>query len=152
MAARNDLKKTHGRTEKRCSVCHLVKPLIEFYLSRDRRDGRQGTCKSCQIVRSTQWNKDHPETAKRSVRRVYLRKLYGLTPERYDELLIAQGGGCAICGRPDAHKGGIRLHVDHDHDTGKVRGLLCSRCNQSIGAFEDDPALLRLAVAYLERM
>lgn len=73
---------------------------------------------------------------------------YGLTVEQYDAMLAAQGGVCAICvyspltGKP--------LHVDHDHRTNKVRGLLCGNCNTALGMFEDDPETLTSAIAYLK--
>lgn len=80
----------------------------------------------------------------------YLRK-YGLTIERFDEMLADQGDKCAICGdgsRP--HKLHFPL-VDHCHATNKVRGILCQRCNHGIGLFKDDPERLRRAAAYIER-
>jgi hypothetical protein len=85
-------------------------------------------------------------------RRARIRLLcrYGLTGEQYDALLAAQSGGCAICSTTAGTKSNPTLHVDHDHRTGKVRGLLCQNCNTAIGAFQDDPALLRRASAYLE--
>lgn len=70
-----------------------------------------------------------------------------MTPEQYDEMLAAQGGGCAICGRPP--RPDIALHVDHDHTTGAVRGLTCFRHNNALGDFDDDPTLLEKAAAYL---
>jgi hypothetical protein len=73
----------------------------------------------------------------------------GVTPEQYDEMLSAQGGTCAICEQVD-HLG-RRLAVDHDHETGEVRGLLCGRCNTMLGQMNDDPELLRRAASYLER-
>lgn len=79
---------------------------------------------------------------------------YGLTVERHDEMLAAQNGLCAICGNPPNPKGiraSSRLHADHDHVTGKVRALLCNSCNNGIGRFRDDPALLRAAAEYIER-
>lgn len=73
---------------------------------------------------------------------------YGLCREEYDRLLKSQGGRCAICwelpNRRFKH-----LVVDHDHDTGEVRGLLCSRCNRAIGLLCDDPDLIQEAVGYL---
>lgn len=82
-----------------------------------------------------------------------LQDRYGITQEQYDAMHAAQGGVCAICGKPP--KGGRtsskNLHVDHDHATGKIRGLLCNDCNPGLGKFMDDPNLLRLAAAYLER-
>jgi hypothetical protein len=80
----------------------------------------------------------------------HLRKSFGLSVEDYDALLASQGGVCAICGKHpnDAPK---RFHVDHDHATGAVRGILCHTCNQGLGQFKDDVARMRAAVAYLER-
>ncbi len=82
-------------------------------------------------------------------RRYHLKKTFGLTIEQYDEMLRSQGGGCAVCGR--APREDIALHVDHDHATGQVRGLTCFRCNNALGDFNDDPALLARASAYLDR-
>lgn len=79
---------------------------------------------------------------------------YGLTVEMHDAMLAAQNGLCAICGNPPNPKGvraAGRLHADHDHLTGKVRDLLCNSCNNGIGRFRDDPALLRAAAEYIER-
>lgn len=59
---------------------------------------------------------------------------FGITIEQYEEMLVRQDGGCAICGRPP---GRISLHVDHDHETNRVGGLLCFRCNNSLGDFVD---------------
>lgn len=78
---------------------------------------------------------------------------FGISLEDYDRLFEKQGGKCAICGavKPDAkHKGVAHFCVDHDHVTGKVRGLLCSSCNTGIGKLQDSPEMLRKAIAYLE--
>jgi hypothetical protein len=83
-----------------------------------------------------------------------LRRLYGLTVEQYEAMLAAQDGRCVICGDPpdpNGIKAASRLHVDHDHTTGRNRDLLCCRCNQGIGYFKDDPGLFRAAAAYIER-
>jgi len=74
---------------------------------------------------------------------------YGLSAARYDALMDQQGGRCAVCGGPPTGQG--RLHVDHDHATSLVRGLLCHDCNTGIGSLKDDLSILRAAVAYLER-
>lgn len=80
-----------------------------------------------------------------------LRNNYGMTVDQYDAMLVAQGGVCAICGLPQ--KGGktssVNLHVDHDHATSKIRGLLCHNHNVGLGHFQDDPGLLERAAAYL---
>lgn len=73
---------------------------------------------------------------------------YGLSLEEYKAMLTEQGGVCKICKRPDELRS--HLSVDHCHATGKIRGLLCDRCNTSLGKFRDDPELLRKAADYLE--
>lgn len=73
---------------------------------------------------------------------------FGLTPQEYNTLLDLQGGGCAICGlKPGEQK--RRLNVDHDHETGEVRGILCSRCNSGLGVFGDNEEGLLKALEYL---
>jgi predicted nucleic acid-binding Zn ribbon protein len=75
--------------------------------------------------------------------------LYGVTPDRFAEMLAEQGGSCGIC--PAAEPGGKGAwHVDHDHATGRVRGLLCHHCNLGLGNFKDEPSRLRAAITYLE--
>src|SRR5436305_14191310 len=71
----------------------------------------------------------------------HLKRKFGLTLEQYDELLASQSGGCAICG--DAPEAGTSLHIDHDHETGAVRGLLCVRCNNALGQLKEDSELVR---------
>lgn len=78
-----------------------------------------------------------------------VKSLYGLSAEAYHALLTAQKSVCAICQRPPMGRG--ELHVDHDHTTGVVRGLLCQKCNQGLGQLDDSPERLRQALAYLAR-
>lgn len=75
---------------------------------------------------------------------------YGLTKAEFDLLLEQQGGVCAICAGPRSGPG-KRFHVDHCHDTGQVRGLLCGNCNTAIGLLGDDPERAEKAAAYLRR-
>jgi len=94
------------------------------------------------------YQKAHQNTPHRK-RRVWSNDLlrdYGITAEDYDAMFSSQGGTCAICKRSQTK----RLHVDHDHSTGAVRGLLCRACNTAIGMFEDDTERLRNAITYLE--
>lgn len=80
----------------------------------------------------------------------YMRKyLYGLTPEDFEALLAKQGNRCAICGSDEWPGKDNRPQVDHDHDTGEVRGILCGNCNTGLGHFKDDLQLLKVAVRYL---
>jgi len=81
-------------------------------------------------------------------------KRYGVTLEWFKSKLAEQDGRCAVCGAvpdPNGVKAAARLHVDHDHETGVNRGLLCHRCNPGVGYFRDDPDLLRKAAEYIER-
>lgn len=77
----------------------------------------------------------------------HLKKRYGISQEEYNSLLAKQHGSCAICGKaPNAR---YRLAVDHDHETRKIRGLLCQACNTALGKFNDDISLLKIAIEYL---
>lgn len=161
--------------EKRCKVCHVVQPLSEFYRAKGMRDGHRNECKRCFKERAAARYRENPQPVKERARRwqrenrerhaeymrayrasgrraevdrrSYLTRRFGITPEQYDEMLAAQGGGCAICGRPP--RDDSSLHVDHDHATGAVRALLCFDCNAGLGKFREDPDLLLQAFAYV---
>lgn len=89
------------------------------------------------------------ERVKACQRNSDLRHRFGIDLEAFNLMVEMQGGKCAICHEP--FQTGKGTHVDHDHATGKVRGLLCSKHNMGIGYFQDSPALLRAAAGYLER-
>jgi hypothetical protein len=75
---------------------------------------------------------------------------YGITQQEYEQMVADQRGLCAICGKPPIGKGhNTKLHVDHDHTTGKIRKLLCHFCNHGLGNFKDDPQSLERAAMYL---
>lgn len=86
-----------------------------------------------------------PEGARRA-RSAQLMYRYGITIEQFEELLDAQGGRCAICG-----DGNERLHVDHCHTTGRIRGLLCGKCNRGLGLLRDNPDILERGAEYLRQ-
>src|SRR6478752_9570861 len=137
------------------------------------RDGHRSECKTCHQAKQQRWyqanrehaiaevkrwqqeNKEHLHEYRREYRQrrkveerdAYLRRTFGITQGDYEGLLARQGGGCAICGK---QPGKISLHVDHDHATGEVRGLLCVGCNNSLGQFHDDPRLLLRAIEYVD--
>lgn len=90
------------------------------------------------------------ESRRRSVRDRELLRLYGITLERYERMLDAQGGVCAICKLPETAKHARNLAVDHDHDTGAIRALLCMRCNTVLGVLRDSPELAERLAEYLE--
>jgi hypothetical protein len=100
-------------------------------------------CPDCKIDRRD------PVLEAAKERRRTLRK-YGLTQGDWDAMIERQGGRCAICPSEKPGGRGELWHIDHDHATGAVRGLLCHHCNVGIGNFQDDPELLRAAAAYIE--
>lgn len=100
------------------------------------------------IDRTAAWRVEHPGCRSRQHRSAR----YGLTPADLDRMHAEQGGLCAICGYPPDGKASMAiLHVDHDHNTGKVRALLCQKCNKGLGTFRDNPAILQKAAWYLLR-
>jgi hypothetical protein len=114
---------------KACSLCQQVKSLDEFHVARAQAKGRNCYCKPC---------RSQLDRAKRFMRE------YGLTEQALVELIESQGGVCAICRYRPAE------HVDHDHLTGEVRGVLCFPCNAALGHFKDRIDLLMRAANYLE--
>lgn len=81
-----------------------------------------------------------------------MKDLYGIGKDEYENLLREQGGVCAICNNPPSGKAKNKhLHVDHNHKTGEVRGLLCSHCNAGLGAFREDRQVILKAIDYLNR-
>ena len=134
---------------KRCPKCGVEKSLDQFYGDRNKSGGRKPECKSC----STNMQRTYRQTQKGKT--AHMKWKYGITLDEYDQIREQQFGVCAICGKPETAKypdGTIRrLSVDHDHETGKVRGLLCSRCNQGIGLMEESTATLASAINYLIR-
>jgi Recombination endonuclease VII len=104
-----------------------------------------GLCMYCYRMK---YRADNRDQFLRTSRRYMLSSRYGLSVEEFDELFSAQKNACAICKK----KIGTRLHVDHCHKTGRVRGLLCVPCNRGLGMFRDNPVRLRNASRYLERM
>lgn len=97
--------------------------------------------------RSREWRARNPAAVKKTNLRNHLRE-YGLTVEEFEAMLLAQSGRCAICITPFAEV--KEPHVDHDHKTGAVRGLLCKDCNLVLGCVDDSTDLLARAIAYLD--
>jgi hypothetical protein len=100
------------------------------------------------------WNVNNPERLLEDRRRYKINTRHKISLEEYDELLNSQEGVCAICGKPETRiqKGKVTpLAVDHDHKTGEIRGLLCSKCNLGIGCLNDDIKILEAAINYLRK-
>lgn len=133
---------------KTCSTCRAELPATAYHRSRSTRDGLDPRCKPCRKTAGQRHTTD--VELKRTNSRL---RVYGITAAEYVALDAAQDGLCAICAQPETmtYRGTVKqLSVDHDHETGKVRGLLCAACNFALGKFRDDPALLRSAADYLE--
>jgi hypothetical protein len=116
-----------------------VLPLERFVRTVQSKSGYSAYCKPCHNARG--------KASKQKIggaRTYHLRRRYGITAEEADLMLESQGGACAICRSAPAD------HVDHDHETGSVRALLCFNCNGGLGQFRDDPAVLRAAADYVE--
>jgi len=138
---------------KTCKKCGVSKPLTDFHKNPKSRDGRGTQCKKCTHANLAEQRKrpEAKERFKKYAWRSMIKKRYAMTEQRYNVLLDAQRGGCAICGAlTAADKFQRRLHIDHCHETKTVRGLLCGNCNNGIGRFKEDANLLRIAAAYLE--
>jgi hypothetical protein len=129
---------------KRCSRCKTVKATTEFGKDSTRRDQLKRHCRVCARSVSAESRASDPGRARAND----LRR-YGLSVEAHDALLEVQGGRCAICKGFDVT--GRRLSVDHDHATGRVRGLLCGSCNRGLGLFKDSEQFLTAACSYLKR-
>ncbi|MEV5208482.1 endonuclease VII domain-containing protein [Micromonospora sp. NPDC053740] len=143
------MKEKHGREvrearkvpegQRYCVDCGTAKPLAEFPRNRSDSAGYGTYCKPCHNGRTR-------ETKQRLYggnREYHLRRRYGVGEKEFQELLAAQGGVCAICG------GAHPQHLDHDHRTGWVRGILCFNCNGGLGQFRDSPMRLARAITYL---
>lgn len=134
----------------RCPKCDTAKPISNFYRNRASRTGFNTYCKPCQNAANERSKAKNPDRQKEYDRRTWLKRRFGPDGmDTYERLMVEQGGVCAICGQACAS--GMRLAIDHNHQTGKLRGLLCRDCNTSLGKFGDSVERLREAVAYLER-
>ena len=165
---------------KRCSKCERVLPATTeyFYKNKNGKYGLNSWCKKCHrkfdsVYRRSEKRKislqrySHSEKGRQSQKRYAatvngnckrknnsLKSKYSITLERYNQMLVTQDGVCAVCGRPETakNKWGLRqLCVDHDHKTGRIRGLLCDGCNRMMGHARENVATLLAAGIYLER-
>ena len=144
---------------KVCSTCNVEKGLEGFYKQVGGKYGVGKTCRPCRNIHRRKWsalNRDREnDTARkwreknprRNLNNILVRN-FGLKVEQYEKMFKDQNGACAICEKQDTN--GKRLAVDHDHKTGKIRGLLCDRCNRGIGLMQESISSLHNAVRYLE--
>jgi hypothetical protein len=152
-----------------CIRCKETKLESEFFKEKGRASGYRGYCKSCckdkkAETRQRKSKGEPPPQRKKTVRTTvsfcktpqgvwsrHIKAKFGITIDQYNEMLDKQNGQCAICGTttPDS-KHGV-FSIDHCHATGKIRGLLCKKCNSGIGMFKESARSLEAAVAYLQQ-
>lgn len=144
---------------KICTKCKETKPLSAFGLHHGKKGSKPRSHSWCRACKNTgnranyarrRLNGSNPNQAS------HLRLMYGLSVEDYQAAFARQNGVCAIC-----HQAETSIHprsqmvrnlsVDHDHETGAFRGLLCHSCNRALGLFKDDPAIIQSAVYYLNQ-
>lgn len=137
---------------KVCTSCGKQRRLGSFYKNPTGRFGYAAICKDCARLQNTEYRRAHKQVVPRES---YLQNEYGMSRKEWETLFIKQDGFCIVCGdwlNLDSTNGHKRIAVDHDHATGKVRGLLCQRCNLGIGLLRDNLYILEKAVSYLERV
>lgn len=142
---------------KECNKCKQVKETSSFAVSRAEIDGLQRTCRKCAkaIYKAYKENQktcsdEEQQTVKDRIRETKYKMKYGLTLEQFDKMREEQDYRCYICSSHEVENRHKVLYIDHDHDTGEVRKLLCSKCNQGLGLFNDSSGLLAKAAKYLE--
>jgi hypothetical protein len=140
----NASKVRNGATETKCGRCQTVKPLTEFYTSKGSYSGYSSYCKKC----SKEYDQSRVRVSVPKERKPRNNTTQFKWDCSYESLVEKFGSQCNICGRNSTEK---RLCVDHDHDTGKIRGLLCRQCNSGIGMLQDKTELLEKAIWYLDR-
>lgn len=168
------------KRNKYCSCCKEFKTLDQFHHNKSKKDGFTPYCKKCNGEYSKKWSDKNKDLKRKNNKKWYLRnkeevknkskqyrienpisvlennlKKHGLTILEYNKLFQLQNGLCKICKKPEIRKNQFnkkpcRLNVDHDHKTGKIRGLLCNACNTALGLLRDNIANLNRAIRYLQ--
>jgi hypothetical protein len=139
-------------TEKACKKCGEIKQLVQFPKKKDAADGHLHNCRTCDGERKSKYTWSREQWWEWEIKRHY-----GITKDEYNSILESQHCSCAICQIHLDDYAGIhgngkkveRFSVDHCHTTGKVRGLLCFRCNLAIGYAQDNPDIMEKAAQYI---
>jgi hypothetical protein len=120
---------------KTCTKCGVEKPRTEFYDHPKNKTGKQSRCKICTVLAG---------------RESQYRIRYNMSLQDKEDMIKAQGNQCAICGYYFQKGKEKHVHVDHCHDTLKVRGILCSYCNTGIGLLKNSPEIMQNAIKYIQ--
>ena len=141
---------------KVCSKCRIDKPLEEFWADKRRKGKLQAWCKSCRRIAQNEYRKRNPgyeqlryQREKDKHREKHLKRKYGFSLALYAKVLSEQRNRCAICGCEESKS--KMFAVDHNHTSGKVRGLLCSNCNRMLGYAKENIETLSKAIEYLTK-
>lgn len=142
----------YAELKRKCYKCEEIKSLCDFHRDRTQAQGHSYECKKCRLssnIIRAQSPKKKKSSAEYEFKRG-LRRNYNMTIEQYNVMFNAQEGKCACCGK---HQDNCKrkLAVDHDHDTGAIRALLCDNCNPGIGYFKHSIERLNQAIKYLNK-
>lgn len=157
-------------TTKQCGKCKQFLSFQDFFKDNTKKCGLESTCKNCKKKKETtiEWRTKYREYRKNYTKNLpliennltpmqkeQLKSKYNLSIEEYFQMLENQEGVCAICRKPetavDKRKGSVKmLSVDHHHESNRVRGLLCGKCNMAIGLLKEDIKILESAIEYLK--
>lgn len=135
---------------KKCKNCGEDKPNEEYYKRVASKDGLAFNCKSCSDETAREWNNRNTDKRFETRRKSHLRRKFDISLEQYSELLKKQNNCCAVCER-HVSEFNKELAVDHNHQTGEIRGLLCTNCNYRLVAKHTNGELLRKIADYVEQ-
>lgn len=143
--------KTYAELKRKtCTKCLLDLPVENYRPRADRPGMYYSVCRQCDNKKKNAWMKNNPEKAKQANFRHDLSRHYGLSLEQYNQMYAKCEGRCECCG---AHESEFKrgLHIDHDKETGLIRGILCTRCNPGLGYFQHSSERLQMAIKYLDK-
>lgn len=147
---------------KKCCKCLKIKNRKQFNKCSAKRDGLNSYCRACNSKKckkeykankmkyntaSTKWARENPNRRWEIARDSHLQNKFGISLDDYTKMLRKQKGGCAICGKPSTKS----LAVDHNHKSGKIRGLLCFKHNIGLGYFDENIQYLKTAITYIRK-
>lgn len=136
---------------RKCTVCKKYRLTTDYYKCTAKKDGISYRCKKCDDKARQKWRNENPEKSRESAKFRNIKCKYGLSKKAYNDLLELQNNKCAICKTDNPRTlNTLSFCVDHDHKTNKVRGLLCSLCNRSLGFLKDDIQIVKSMMEYLK--
>ena len=153
MRQKRKLKRFFNNTHKECGKCEEIKVYSEFHKCKGTPTGLAHYCKKCAVQNARACylrKKAKDPDYSRHNRWKYIERKYGITEDEFYELFVEQDSKCAIC-FIDLPEDGHMTHIDHCHNSGEVRGILCTNCNRGLGHFQDSIENLEQAAYYLHK-